>query len=261
MTSPERPNAQPIKLSPSLLDRLNVYALAATAAGLGILAAAPAAEAKVVYTPAHVVIPGGGYFLDLNQDGINDFNLNINGNSRGRSDSGYFSIQPVDSANLIWGHGEIKFGFRPRVAAFDLPAGFQVGPGNEAAQPLGSKLLAGYYRLGTTGGISAKGTGGDWAKGVNGRYLGFAFSINGETHFGWARLTVTMSPNRAVHALLTGYAYETVANRAITTGQTSDDAKVPQASLAEPGPADQGKVASLGMLALGSTALQLWRRE
>ena len=119
--------------------------------------ASPAAEAKVVYTPANMVIPGGGYYLDLNHDGVNDFNLNLNGDSRGHSDSGYFSAIPVASQNMIWGHGAVKFGNWPKVAAFDLPAGFPVGPGNEAAQPLGSKLLAGYYWFETTGGGGGKG--------------------------------------------------------------------------------------------------------
>jgi hypothetical protein len=156
-----RPETQPIQFSPTLLHRLNLYALGAAAAGLGTLALAPQAEAKVAYTPAHVVIPAGGYYLDLNHDGINDFNLNLNGNSRGRSDSGYFSARPVASGNLIWGHGTVKFGFRPRIAAFDLPPGFPVGPNKEHAQPAGSKLLAGYYWFATSGGASGHGTGGD----------------------------------------------------------------------------------------------------
>jgi len=261
MDRPEPANTKPVEFSPSLLHRLNLYALGAAAAGVGILAAAPASEAKVVYTPAHVVIPGGGYFLDLNHDGINDFNLNLNGNSRGRSDSGYFSARPVASANLIWGQGAVKFGPRPRVAAFDLPAGAQLGPNNEQAQPAGSKLLAGYYFFGTTGGLGGNGTGGDWAKDVSNHYLGFAFSINGETHFGWARLNVTMSPTHVIHALLTGYAYETVPNKPIFTGKTSDEAETPQASLAPSAATERPPLASLGALALGSSGLQIWRRE
>jgi hypothetical protein len=51
-----------------------------------------------------------------------------------------------------------------------------------------------------------------------------------ETHYGWARLTVT---RQAYHfqALLAGYAYETIANTPILAGQTSaDPAAAPDAN-------------------------------
>jgi hypothetical protein len=261
MDIPQQANTTTVEFSPSLLHRLNLYALGAATAGVGILASATPSEAKVVYTPAHVVIPDGGYFLDLNHDGINDFRLNINGNSRGRSDSQYFLAQPVASGNLIWGQGVVNFGPRPRLNAFDLPAGAQLGPNNEQAQPLGSKLLAGYYWFTTTGGAAGNGTGGDWAKGVSNHYLGFAFSINGATHFGWARLNVTMNKFHVVQALLTGYAYETVPNKPIVTGETSDEAANPQAALVPSNSTHQPQLALLGALALGSSGLQIWRRE
>src|ERR1022692_4940013 len=133
MARPEQTNTQAFEFSPSLLPRLNLYALGAAAAGVGMLASATPSEAKVVYTPAHVVIPGGGYLLDLNHDGINDFNLNLNGTTNGHSDSGFLSARPIASRNLIWGQGKVEFGFHPRVAAFDLPAGVQLGPNNERA--------------------------------------------------------------------------------------------------------------------------------
>ena len=50
------------------------YSLAATAAGVGLLAAVPA-NAEVVYTPVNVTIARGQLPIDLNADGINDFLL------------------------------------------------------------------------------------------------------------------------------------------------------------------------------------------
>jgi hypothetical protein len=41
----------PSKLSDSVHHQLNMYALAASAAGVGILALAQTAEAKIIYTP------------------------------------------------------------------------------------------------------------------------------------------------------------------------------------------------------------------
>jgi hypothetical protein len=55
-----------------------MYALAASAAGVGILALGQVAEAKIVYTPANVSInPQVPYKLDLNHHGIADFTLSI----------------------------------------------------------------------------------------------------------------------------------------------------------------------------------------
>jgi|HubBroStandDraft_6_1064221.scaffolds.fasta_scaffold227674_2 hypothetical protein len=65
-------------VSESLHKRLNAYALAASAAGAGVLALAQPAEARVVYTPVHKVIRlGHPYALDLNHDGITDFSILI----------------------------------------------------------------------------------------------------------------------------------------------------------------------------------------
>jgi len=55
---------------------------------------------------------------------------------------------------------------------------------------------------------------------VRTRYLGLEFLINGEVHFGWARLTVTCKDLRVL-ATLSGYAYETVPNTPIIAGQTN----------------------------------------
>jgi hypothetical protein len=64
-------------LSDSLDHHLNMYAVAAGAAGVGMLALAQPAQARIVYTPAYKQIsalPGqDGILLDLNHDGVNDF--------------------------------------------------------------------------------------------------------------------------------------------------------------------------------------------
>lgn len=64
-------------LPDSLHRQLNMYARAAGAAGVGALALAQGAEAKIVYTPANlkIVQNGGLITFDLNHDGIADFGL------------------------------------------------------------------------------------------------------------------------------------------------------------------------------------------
>ena len=63
--------------SEALYHRLNAYALTAATTGVASLALAPYATASVVYTPAQINIvgPNAFYQLDLNHDGIVDFNL------------------------------------------------------------------------------------------------------------------------------------------------------------------------------------------
>src|ERR1700678_1350243 len=58
-------------LSESMHQQLSTYALAASAAGVGILALAQPAEAKIVYTKTHLVIAGAErYNLSLHHDKV-----------------------------------------------------------------------------------------------------------------------------------------------------------------------------------------------
>lgn len=62
-------------------------------------------------------------------------------------------------------------------------------------------------------------------QGVENRYLGLKFVIRGEVRYGWARFSVTLGHQRQfddVIGTLTGYAYEAVPDKPITTGQISD---------------------------------------
>ena len=64
------------KRSDSVHKQLNMYALAAGAAGVSLMALAELAEAKIVYTPAHIRVPSSGFVdLDLNHDGTKDFRI------------------------------------------------------------------------------------------------------------------------------------------------------------------------------------------
>jgi hypothetical protein len=66
-----------VNLSESISRQLNMYALAARAAGVGILVGAQPAQAEIVYIPAHVKMKKGSrrYPIDLNHDGIVDFRM------------------------------------------------------------------------------------------------------------------------------------------------------------------------------------------
>jgi hypothetical protein len=72
----KRPARAPSQLSESLHKRLSAYALAASAAGVSLLALAQPAEGKIVYTPVNEKIgPNQALALDLTHDGKTDFIL------------------------------------------------------------------------------------------------------------------------------------------------------------------------------------------
>src|SRR5580658_3653013 len=100
MNPPSRSSRTAVKLTDSTNRHLNMYALTATAAGVGLMALAQPAQAKIVYTPAHVNFSQHpGVTLDLNHDGIGDFILALG--SRAESDfvSGYAAAYAPRSNN------------------------------------------------------------------------------------------------------------------------------------------------------------------
>jgi hypothetical protein len=89
-------------------------------------------------------------------------------------------------------------------------------------------------------------------------YLGIQFEIEGETHYGWARLSVKpVNFAKNVRVYLAGYAYEMQPNQPIRAGDTGEDtgengaALEPSSQMAAPSEPDAQKL-TLGRLALGS---------
>jgi hypothetical protein len=259
----KRPEAAPV--SASLDHKLLAYAVAAGAIGAGALALPPGAEAKIVYTPAHETLGFGVTPLDLNHDGIPDFAFcNIAGGDGSttactlavdrarRPRIGYHEpktffhffdvIPPKAESQQNQIVGDSKF-------AYALQPGAHVGPK--------SKFTAGgRVMVSCATGFRSTSCGGRWFD-VQHRYLGLKFIINGKIHFGWARLKVNAFARNAV---LTGYAYETIPNKAILTGATKgpEDAEQPApAALKTSAP----EPATLSALALGTLGLAIWRRE
>jgi len=203
-----------------LEKKLFAYAAAAGAAGVSLLAVP--SQAEIVYTPVNVTINQGvnSYYLDLNGDGINDF--------------AFGGFSPATSFYVHGLNGNVAYpsaGFSSCYASA-LNAGKVVGFRGEYCS---SRFFGGFAVLFRDIG--------QWSN-VSRKYLGFKFAINGQTHYGWTRMSVRVD-GKTVTAGLTGYAYETIPNRPIKAGQTSgtDDVGLRQDS--QPG--------SLGTLALGSS--------
>jgi hypothetical protein len=232
-------SARPRQAAPvnSRLEKNLAAYLMAGAAGVTLLAA-QVAEAKIVYTPKHVVLgPESKVPLDLANNGVVDFVLSrwFYGQAEHLS---MVAKAPTNEAVATNG-GDLP-------AA--LPAGVQIGP---------ARRFARFDSMATQWSASGVSTyGGVW-KNAEGRYLGLKFSLNGETHYGWARMTVTAKGG--ILATLTGYAYETVPNQPILAGETSGPES---ASAVEPGEMlAPSQPATLGMLARGADFLPIWRRN
>jgi len=206
-----RPRLTP-SLSFSFTHRLSSYAVAASAAGLGALAIASSAEAKIVYTPADVAISTGETVpLDLNHDGIVDFDLVNYSNTFEGSQQGFLWVNPATRRNGV--DGNIVY-----ERALDLAAGTPVGM-------QASFAVASYVFM--ISADAAQRCFGYWNN-VKNKFLGFKFSIQGETHFGWARISAACNPaNNKIHAVLTGYAYETAPGKTIVAGDQGQDEDLP----------------------------------
>jgi hypothetical protein len=222
-----KPSRTPSKLSDSVHRQLNMYALVASAAEVSVLALAQPAEARIVYTPAHVVIePNRPYGVDQNFKIFNDCRTGSGGRSLDLNIGVY-------NSNAVMGTRTVTGG----ISVFRLPAGFLVGPGQH------------WYSGGVMASYSAGRFGGDWQNGpkaVKG-YLGLMFRIKSDIHYGWARLTVDGGSGPCFAVTLTGYAYETIVNKPIITGKTKGSDVI----TVQP--------ASLGHLAAGASAIPTWR--
>jgi hypothetical protein len=231
----KRTARKPTNLSESLHQRLNSYALAASAAGVGMLALAQPAEAKIVYTPTDKVIKTNeAYPLDLDHDKKADFFITNSGTHCG-TDTCHRSlnVEPMPG-NAVAGGIENRVFY----AAWALGHGQRIdsrsllkrGAGMAVVwEPSGSTCSWGY-----------------WCN-VTNRYLGLQFKIHGQTHYGWARLSVKVSGT--VIPTLTGYAYETIPNKPIIAGKTHGPDVITL------------KDATLGHLARGASAIPAWRQK
>lgn len=249
---------KPVRLKAELERLVAAYGMAAAAAGASLAVLVGSSDAEIVYTPTNTQVLGS-VMLDLNHDGLADFVLVSTHRWLGEgATSGSLAVRCAQQTgsggpciyrtNRIWGRG----GY-----AYVLPGGFSVRsdkdffqqrPGSSGSRDARMAwIFYGLYDAGTT-------TRGQWLTAKN-RYLGLQFVIEGQVHYGWARLTVEPSNTGAgqIYSTLTGYAYETVPNKPIITGKT----KGPDVVTLPPAKLESG---TLGHLARGASLIPAWRR-
>jgi hypothetical protein len=185
--------------------------------GLVLLAVVWPAEAEIVYTPAHVKITeNSSYNLDLNKDGVTDFIISTS-QSQHTCPFGHIGLKDAVAETPVSGDG----------AESSPPAKLKlddkIGPSETFYGGTGTMAWLEDCEFVTGGGnwIHDENCGYDCnhLKGLKG-YLGLTFQIDGETHYGWALLSVSLTPKTTqVVVTLEGYAYETVADMPINAGQ------------------------------------------
>jgi hypothetical protein len=214
-----------------LTKRLLAYATVAGAAAV----CAPSTQAEVVYTPVHAKLHYR-FFLDLNNDGVNDFQITS------------FDLSGMGTVHIFAINGNRMVGSNQRCAshphgpdAAALPEGTVIGPG----KPFNANATCMAFSTN-----SFNSGDGPWFH-ANEAYLGFAIAIDGKEHFGWARLRVGKQILGDVAIL--GYAYETIPGKPIIAGDEGNSAagnkKTNENSL------------TLGALALGAPGRDASRRD
>jgi hypothetical protein len=269
LTEEPMKSRKPVELGERINKRWLGYAAAAGAAGAGMLAATAPAQADIIYKYASTTIPVNGTFT-LNLDGAPAFTLANFATVHTRTTGTGFG------GRIHYHSGGAGMNVRSRT-------GLLVGSGSSARRLPHGAFIGSYQKGGFTAGGTRMGsvkgffgvTGssrryypgqgwrtykidqlhpfatsqleGSWAKTGSG-YLGFLFSAAEGVHYGWASFDITKhSSDTSVYyqEVLTGYAYNSDPKAPITAGEGF---RAP-----EPG--------TLGLLALGSLGLGLWRRR
>jgi hypothetical protein len=236
------------RLSRNLEKNLLAYAAAATG---GLAAFAQPANAEIIYTPSNIPIAepfdGGSMTqFDINNDGVSDFAFsNYSYFSHGLG-AAYLKISPDITGNeivgvLVKGQKEVSAAAMSAGVTLDSAANFQSAPRG---------LVLGGVFLGSTGESHQGGF-----LNVETAYLGLKFLVNGQVHFGWARIKF-ISPGSYATASIAGYAYESVPNQPIVVGKTSGTAEKTQQNREPASPtatAPSVKSQTLGSLAAGTS--------
>ncbi|HXC43906.1 MAG TPA: hypothetical protein VNY51_10350 [Candidatus Dormibacteraeota bacterium] len=269
---------RPANLAGALSHRLDAYALAAAAAGVGVLACSLPSEATIICKDASVTLSGTQTFpLNPANQQIAPFNIvqttqyfyNFS-SSLGFWNRGFFLPNPQGVMLSV---------------ANDLPAalsaGALIGPSANFAQGNSYGLLFTYgpgSLYSSKGGGTVKKHRGNFRFGET-NYVGFRFLVSGQYSYGWARIDVTFQNSQTspkvveTRMKIPVYGYESTPNTAIVAGSCSGAAAsnggvtpnitptddLPEASSGALPLSARG--ASLGLLALGDRSLSTWRRN
>jgi hypothetical protein len=192
-----------MELTSSVQKQISRFAIAAVAI-VAVLSLASLSEAQIVYHKLNIVVNEGSYYLDLN--GLTQFTITSEIGTHTAcegNDAGALLEAPAAGNGAIVG---------------PLTAGDEIGPSQTFTGD--SIELEGWRKLFPHCIAYWSGT---WCSSLDGSckplqaYLGLSFQLDGETHYGWAELSI---PEDSISTTLNGVAYETTPGVAIAAGQT-----------------------------------------
>jgi hypothetical protein len=231
-------------------DQLIAYTKIALAAGVSTLAMAQPSQssASVVITNTSIPITNNHpLLLDINGDGQTDITFSM------MLEEGHSVLSTI--MNVIPSPGNA------------IMEGKVGGPGYASALIRGAAISS-QAQFGTSNGQSLLmekascvysdkcHVHGNWVGNHPNRFIGIRFLINGQAHYGWARVSVRFDyDDEVIKTTLTEYGYEQDAGVGVLAGETVDTDR--KNELVEIGPARP----ILGMLAAGVDGLAMWRRE
>lgn len=148
--------------------------------------------------PDHSGGVGNDYFLDLNNDGTNDFRIHHDGGSN-------LFISPTAANNQVLGSGTSSTYAYP----YALSNGAVISAG----------ATGGWFNNGYSGGFQSMNYGscsyGNWCD-ISDKYLGLRFEVGGNLHYAWVQLDVDTN---GASWTVKEYAYNETPDQAITAGQ------------------------------------------
>jgi len=169
------------------------------------------ASGQIIYTDITPDFSGGigsSTFLDLDNNGTNDFQIIHDGGDD-------LDIVPVNNANNnVLGSIGYSYSYYGSFYGYAYPF---VLNNTAVISSANSWNNFGYNNIGVNSLNFGNCIDGNWCDITDG-YLGLRFDIAGSTHYGWARLDVSQSGDIWV---VKDYAYNSVANEAITAGEQS----------------------------------------
>lgn len=195
-------------LSESLKNRLKAYSLTAGAITAGITGI----NAQVVYTDIDPDVTGDSLYLDLNNDGTDDFVFLASADVVGSSSSFnvYRNFGVALNNNAIAGTVSSSYLYPYAFSSGSIIDGNKAFNSGTNFQTLGWD----YFAISAT---NAAYTFGNIRVGGSEAYIGLRLDVDGQTHYGWARLQLNLGGTITIM----DYAYEANACVGIAAGATT----------------------------------------
>ncbi len=171
------------------------------------------ANAQIVYTDVNpdttINTNGGVYALDLNNDGITDFNITFNTTTIPQGTNRYIRITPL-GANKVG--NDLSYPYPSALSINTLIDSSSFSWLSNANQSLISRI---WFIPPPRGGSPLWQTRGNW-NGASDKYVPLQLDVSSQKYYGWARLDAATN---AMSFTVKDYAYNSIPNQSILAGE------------------------------------------